>query len=266
MFPGAFVGLFKEMRCNVLAEAIKEIKSLAQQLEQAQYPKVQKAESEPDGYYRLVSSGKVELVKAQPDWHCEVLDTPEAMVAFAEAAKGERSVLFCDDDGVVFVYDQADRRDTASLKLTETEQFAFLTKEPPRLTHKDAYRTLRVLFDGCLTEKSMLDWLKTTKFEVNKGIVSTVQQGRDSLGRTVDAACSGNGASNPEELTLVVPVYNELPTFKCVIRCFFDILAEEAMFRILPYAGQVRAARDLTLKQIMSLMAPVEIPVYQGKP
>lgn len=226
------------------------------------------AHAEKKGSYYLVGpDGKATLTLAGPGWHGETLDTPTQLRRFIIDRKATKGATFVGEDRIVFVFDLDDRRDAATCPLRPSPQYLWLKGESSKpLTQSDLVRLLRITLKGCVTADNLLPIVRQVKFDSSDGGVSTVEHGRQSMGRQVMAAVTGADIV-PEETTLIVPVF-ENHGYAARIECAIEIDPATRTFKLTPYPLQVKAAMDGAMADLDELFSDVDElpPVYRGKP
>lgn len=225
---------------------------------------------ERKGVYALVGpDGRAEIKTAGPAWRHEVLATPAELKNFVLTHRGEKSAIFYNENDLTFVFDENDRRDVASCGLVLSEPFRWLReKSGSHLDQKSVIRTLRVVFRGCLGNSEIIEVLKRLRFTGNGEVEGQVEHGKESLGRSITNAVTGQGAL-PDEITLNVPVW-ENHTFRTSIVCAFEVLPAEGAFRITPYPLELRKGLDAGLQDIAWEFTPAKDgpalpPIYRGR-
>lgn len=255
------------------SEAINSIVELSNE---ARKTKLLKVEGEPAGHYYLVGpDGKASFHTAKPEWHNEQLDTPVEFLHFIRKYSDSESAVYISDDVVVFIDDQADRRNkaTCKLKLSPFYQFLAATGGKP-LSQAEFVRALRISLAGCLPAGSgLLDLVRNLKWNTVTDATVDLQHSRQSIARSIIAEVKGIDQI-PEEFTLTVPIF-ENHRYSHPILCAIEVTPSDEKFRLTPYPMQLRQALDAALAHIADLLsgAGEEVdpknalpPVYRGKP
>lgn len=104
-----------------------------------------------------------------------------------------RPVVWHDQNGVILVLDDADRRDRGTFPLEITPQLQtlmMLEKQQPQMTQKELIRLLRTqlnLDSAAIAVFRRIDWSTSTAGS------GTVERGRESLGRSIEQQVKGAG-------------------------------------------------------------------------
>lgn len=239
-----------------IAEAIDRVAALATG---AQKSILLPGAPERKGVYILVGpDGKAETKVAAPDWHREHLATPSDLKEFVQKYQTEKSAVYYSESQVSFIYDQGDRRDKAMCDLMLSPQYLWLTNDAKNAMNQQTFvRTLRIIFRGC-HEGNLLGIVRNLKWNSAGESAGAIQQGRESMAKSVIAEVRGEAAI-PEETALVVPVF-ENHAYAARIACAVEVLPAEQMFRLTPYPMALRHAMDEALASIAELFDGEGLP------
>lgn len=233
------------------------------------------AQGEPAGHYYLMKpDGSATLTLAKPAWHNEKLATPADLREFIkeqanlEGAPLANHLLYYDDQRIIFVYEQDDRRDRATCDLRKSPQFAWLegaSKNPATLDQKSFIKTLRVLFRGCLGDSNLLALVRQLKFSNAAEGAGNIQHGRESIGRSISAAITGEAAL-PEDVYMQVPVFENHP-FRARVACALEVMPQDQTFQLIPYPLEVQQAMDAALADVVNTLKGDNVPpAFRGSP
>lgn len=246
-----------------LAAAIDEIARLAVENKTTH---VLDMDAEPVGKYWLIGpDGTAELHTAQPKWHSEKLATPAELGRFIKDHKGDASTTFYNEFRIAFVYDLSDRRSFATCDLPLSPQYEWLKSlSGNAMNQKDFVRTLRIIFNGC-HDGVVLNLARNLKFTSAGDVAGTVQQGRESMAKSVMAEVRGEAAI-PEQMLLTLPVFENY-AYNAQIGCALEVMAEQMCFKLTPFPMALKRAINETLDDIANLLEGEEMPpVYRGSP
>ena len=251
-----------------LGSAIREIERLTKAAHKTEIIAAQGA-GEPAGVYYLVGpDGLAQKVVAGPSRHREKLATPAEMAAFIDAyAGGEgKGVTYFDEQAVVYVFDGEDRRDFAVCELPKSPQYLKLAACACKaMGQADFVRLLRIDLRGCLAESNLLPLVRQLKFTADRASEAAIQHGRESIGKQITAAVTGESAI-PEEVTLFVPVFENHP-FRARIQCAVEVMVLDQAFRLTPYPMEMRQAVDAALEDVRHVVGGPDMPrVFRGQP
>jgi len=210
-------------------------------------------------------------VEAKPRSH-EV----ETFASFVDAAKNwgaAKGVVWHKRNSVELVAnDQDDRLDRICATLTDTAPFELLetlAAEKRWMPHRDFVLMLR----HDLTDVFDVEFVRAVRsidFQAHDGAISTVDRGRDTLGRSVDAVVSNmESLDRWERVFAKVDVYEERDWFvKRSVECMFDVDPTTRKLMLRPIAGQIENAIDDTHQEIQtalsSALKEAKIPVFRG--
>jgi hypothetical protein len=166
---------------------------------------------------------------------------------------GKRGAVFAGRGAVVAVLDEGgDRRDRLSMELPQSHEFRGLARlgENRTIFKHDAFiRLLRVDLAGCL-EDGVLATFRNVKHENNQAGASVVGTGKESVSLDVRRNLLFDGKDAPDEITVSVHVYRDLPDLfdddaRVPIRCVVEVDVLAPAFTLIPLAGECeRAQRD----------------------
>lgn len=136
----------------------------------------------------------------------------------------------------------------AAVKLAEWE-----ADNGCEIEQRDLLWLLRTTFANAVQPASFVPAIRQVKFRVNTAADSSVQIGRESMGKSVDAEMVQGSDAVGEELQLKMPVYTNVreeagPAGFVV--CQLDILIGKQKFKIKPWAGEVTARREAANRAI----------------
>jgi hypothetical protein len=246
---------------NGIGSAVEQVVKLTRETRKTE---ILPATLEPQGYYYLVGpDGASTKVLAQPAWHRETLQTPSELRNFIAANPGGNSAVFVGPEQVVFVYDMQDRRNVAVCPLKTSPQYQLLLSPPQQMSQSDFIRLLRIPLHGCLTSENLIPLLRELKFESGDIANTTIQHGRESMGRQINSAVTGVDKI-PDEIGLLIPVF-ENHAYTHLIKCAVEVFSQERTFRLTPYPLQLKTAMEAALTDIADVFVE-DLDVFHGKP
>lgn len=174
---------------------------------------------------------------------------------------------------VVALLDDATRRDRIYLPLEASPQLkklAELERTATLLTQREIIFLLRTLFHDCLGRcGDLLGVLRTAKIKRSEDGLATVQHGKSSVGRSMQAELTGL-ASIPEYLVLDVPLFASVFAYRGQIHCALEIDVATERFQILPLPKQIELAiseaEEAIGEEIASAVRDDDIAVRHGEP
>lgn len=177
---------------------------------------------------------------------------------------------------VVQIHQSGDRRERITLNLQRSDAFKAI-----ETLGKGGQVNQRTLLDylrtqiNCPHTPDLLPLVKRLKFNVSTAGDSTVGNGRESMGKRLEAEVAGlDGGSMPELVTFEVPLYDDLfdekgEVIRRSIECSFDVNTVEQSFALKPRAGEIeKALRELDQYLIDQIKFGVasSVRVFRGVP
>jgi hypothetical protein len=253
-----------------LAQALEYVGDLAAKAADLS-PKILDMPNEKPGTYAIINPKDGTLVKAMRSapWIDHKFRTPGELRNFinaSEKATSAQSAVFVGDAAAVFAFDREDARNRASCTLVEGEQWKTIAALPSaRFAQREFIALLRIGLRGCLLgDSNLLAIVRDLRFNTAGEGTGTIQHGSESLGKSLVARVAGIDAI-PEGVYLSVQVFENWAQ-NVTIPCAIDILTQEQQFRLVPYPGELRKAKDETLAGILEFLAgnENEVPAYLG--
>lgn len=242
---------------------------------------------EPPGVYGVIlADGTFEKHYAEPqprDHKLLSVDQIPGMVADfggrevsdgVETRNQEPSVWISPASVIVLEDDTAEslRNSKAVCPLRITPEFAFLKECSTRdndLSQKDFIRKLRILLADALGEQldSVVKIMRDIKFGSRAEGSGSVQRGKESYGKSIEAAVYSENGQIPEELVLSVRVFDD-PALKVryPLRVALEIDTSANTFSLLPSQQAITNLLDEALGGIRELLGKIDCPVYYGIP
>lgn len=267
----------------MIAEAIKAIRELA---DLAAAPKVLDL---PDPRARsFIVNGEIRECALPEPPRAHSLGRLDDLITLANrfAGKGEdgesaelngdgnppKVVVWYDAEKVVAVLDDAGHRvETATLSLKQSDAFrrvCGLRANPSWMEQKDFIRLLRIDLAGTLDPVHLLNVVRKVRFENGVATTSEARHARESLGRTIAAAASGEGEI-PEEVTLELPVYSTPGlSFRLALRCAVEVDPARGAFRLVPLPDEIDWVSQRAVETIGGMLREgleEGVPAYWGR-
>lgn len=158
----------------------------------------------------LVSqSGKNERLAVPPPPRSHVVNTVDALIdAVKHYGKPESTVVWHNADECWIMIDDDDRRDTVQLDLVLSDEYKRVQAlaSQPLLDQRQVLTLLRYDLRGCGVE-GLVPIFRRLDWKTGAQIAGEVQRGRETLGKTVEAAVAGV-SDIPEEIPLQLKVYS----------------------------------------------------------
>jgi hypothetical protein len=232
---------------------------------------------EPPGTYGIVKAdGTIEKVIAAPLPRAHRLmrvdQVPDFIIDARDRLSAKPTVWFHENGVVILLHDQADSRRESQVSVTFEKSPQFETLE----SCGDAWRDPKQfsawirteLLDALRGAKGFTQLLKSLSFRVEETGKSNLSQGRESIGREVDAEISSEFGELPETVIFDVRVFSDPSLIRRQpIECALDVDPRKCLLKVQPLAGQLQTAIDEELGGIAELLKKnVDCPVYHGRP
>jgi hypothetical protein len=185
---------------------------------------------------------------------------------------GSDPAVFFDEEAVVAVLDgEGHRVELASFILAKSDQFTTIRGLSQRgwMDQKSFIRLLRIDLAGCMEPAQLLDRVRKLSFESGQTVRSEVSRQKESLGRLITAAASGE-TEIPEEVDVHLSLYkslgeNEVYTIRCSVEV--DPTRTDA-FRLLPMPDEIESIQHAHMGDIRCRLTAglPGIPVFYGHP
>ncbi|MBL9125903.1 MAG: hypothetical protein JNG90_19835 [Planctomycetaceae bacterium] len=241
--------------------------------EKAKRPEFLNDPKDPTHYY-LLNGGVLEEkdVPAPPRQH--VVYDRDSLVRLAQRAKelNQQPALWHDHARIVLVWDDLERRERVDWMFEFTELWqAILAINGKPLKQAEMVRALRFSLADAISAPELLNTVREIRFKKSNEANVVIQQGRESLGRTIEMEVTGADAL-PEAVTLHgVSIYREVP-HPLDLRFGLEIDTAEETFTLKALADVLPTALEMTLAESHRVLtealrvAGLEVPVYFGQP
>lgn len=230
--------------------------------------------AEPDGVYLVrEADGYYRTVQAFPPHRRYRALSIGGLVSMAAMMAGDEdgdSVdIFIGDKAIVAVAREADRRrDTVTLELQRSEQFAAMEKGALiRLDHEAFVLAFMTTFRDRATDPGFLPIIRDLRFKSDDQGHSRVAHAGGSMGRAVELEVAGwEGGSIPEVVALNIPVFRHVPDpadpYHATVQCTLVVDASNRKLSLAPLPGELdqalAAARHRADMAIQSSIADLE--------
>ncbi len=236
--------------------------------------------NDPLGAFAVVkSNGELEIRYPNNPPRQHTLKSVDQVAAFVEDASNRlaatTSVWYDRSAVIVLLQDKAidlDRRAMAKVPLNLSPEFKVLQKEastPQERLPKLFINWIRQgLIDAIPHVDELLKLLRAIKFNVNESGHSKLSQGRESLGREIEAEALSEIGDIPETIVCEIRVFDD-PSIKrrAPVRCNLDVNPRTCEFTFSPLEADLIAAVDEELANIGELIRQgVTCPVFYGTP
>jgi len=249
----------------ISAEAIQLIQDTAQKAKKARV-----IYTDADGRHCLVQFGDtLNPHPLPPPVRNYDVGSLADLIAFVEdTVIVARPAIFHDQDGVILLCNEADRRDTVTFELTFSQQFGRLMKLQEQPGGFDQRAFVRYLQVEMGVDRAMVNPWRRLDFKTVTAAMGEVSPGKDRMGRDIQSQVQGV-ADLPEEILFVVPVYRQCGERTAyAVRCAIELDAANQRISLTPFAGEIEAAIDASQMDIHARLVRElpEVPVYYGSP
>lgn len=255
----------------MLKEFIQSIRDLALEAER---PFILKDPELPHDATLVAFKGKLEkIARVRPDRTEKLEDVGSFAKCVADFGAADlKRTVFVGIEEAVCVYGD-DRFDRTRLPLKVTDRWrALLDLYARDFTPKEAVQFLRFVLHAAGAD-SMITALRVLNFEELKRVGSTVQHGRESLGRSIEAKVE-QADRVPEQFRASVQVFRNAGLREIIaqvdVAVYLDV--EKQRVRLVPLADAITSAFDTALweaaRKIEDVLEEAEVvaPVVMGEP
>jgi hypothetical protein len=213
----------------------------------------------------------VEHKEAIPARGHNACDLESFAAIVGDYGKKDEATVWHKDNTVVAVLDAGDasyRDDSVRWLLTASEKFKALTQDAPRpRAHAEFVRflvqTLRDELDA--SAPGLLGTIRNLKFRSADEQTGDIKQGRESMGRSIEAEITG-AAELPETVLVKVRRWASLD-YVATVECLLVLDVQERKLSLRPLADQLEQAENGAQGWLHGqLSGAVECPVYFGTP
>ncbi len=256
------------------AEALELIQETAQKATAVELLAIE----DPRQHHVRVGENLTTIEKAPPlrnhhadsiESFCKIVNTLPIITGRPGTAGDIQATVWHSPDKLVALFDDADRRDVVTCRLTPSRQVVTLAKIDRRpLNQREFCRTLKLELgvpETWIGQFRRLDWSSA-----NEATTET-RRGADRLGAAIRAEVSGIDKL-PEELTLQIPLYETdgaraTYSIRCLIEIDPDPNARTITLATTP--GEIQAATDscqADIAEMLDLELEKGTPVFYGTP
>jgi len=221
--------------------------------------------------------GGIETIDLSPALRSHTVESLEDFIAAIKRCGKEWSgqpVVWHDEEKLVLVIDDADRRDVVTLKLEKTPQFQTLLElaEGELLPQPALRKVLRIDLHDCVTDgMNILNQISKVKFRSTESVDSNMQRAAESMDLDVSRDVLGLEGL-PEIVQVNVCVYanpGELSqAHELAIGCALDPDIGEKKFYFATLPGEldvaVQKAQASLRERIVSAIP--DVAIFNGKP
>lgn len=241
--------------------------------------RIHKAEAEPKHvYYVEQPDGALRTVEATPEPAAFTAGDFDSLARIVvDQGNGECASIWCSTVGIVGLFDDTDRRDRVTLKLTPSFQFVELSRwngagiAGVAFDHVQTYTLFRSLFrDALPAHSSIRDDIR--KVDIQKAQQAAGEVSRTAVSMSKRLIAEASGADRlPEVLTFDVPVFAEaVAPIRAQIRVAFDLDPQQEKFRFIVLPNEIEAAiataEEWLMRQVRAVLGETKINVFCGRP
>lgn len=250
----------------MLAEFLDRVVGLARM---STKPEILTAPQLPDKVWLKTEAGLTEM-NVPPPARKPTLGSLQSFVDVVndETIAGSPEVYVSPSKVIAFL-ENSDRKECATLPLTETVRFGMLRAliAPKLLDPRELVKLLRFQLhaagnDPLIRALARVDFTRTSSGK------SSQEHGRESLGRSVEAAVQ-SAEQVPETFNIAVPIWSTpgLQGFAASVQIgiYLDLDAQKIEVRVLP--DEIERVMGLAVKGLIELLSEqIKAPIFFGTP
>lgn len=227
---------------------------------------------EADPRVVLVRHGsELETRSLPPPLRDATLQGLDDVVSFiGSSGRAPRPELYYSDAGVRVLLDAEDRREQATLALAESARFDLLREltTPKSFGQREAVKFLRYRLAGTNVDH-VVSALRQIDFSRRSSGAGTVEHGKESLGRSVEAAVQ-QADRIPDAFEVTTPVWTNPGlrqiTATVTVGLYLDLEKPAIELGVLP--DEIESALCTALEELRRLLAErlPEVPLFHGAP
>ena len=193
------------------------------------------------------------------------------LIGLANRWASNGPAVWIDECNAYLVIDDAGghRANTATMALKKTDVFKRLeglAASPAWLDQKAFLRLLRVDLAETLPPGILLDRVRKLRFESGQVTTQEAARNRESMGRQITAAASGDGEI-PEQVALELSVFGGTP--ELTVTCAVDIDPGRGLLQLMPLPDELERVTEMALNGLQQFIAGAVddgVKVYRGRP
>lgn len=251
----------------MLAEFLREVVGLGRSTVKVEFHR----DEELPGVVFVQHGDRLERLDAPPPERCaRLIGMDDLVAALKDSAIAPNPEVYVGPHAVIALLDREDRRQRIAVELTDSQRWRTVVElqKPTTMQPKAAVKMLRFDLHGgnvahIIQQLSRIDFVRTSTGK------SHVEHGRESLGRSVEAAVQ-QADKVDDQFLLAVPVWSTPGFSRFTVQVQFgiylDLEAQAVELRVL--ADEVERARSLALAaahaELQARLA--NVPVFLGAP
>ena len=189
-------------------------------------------------------------------------------VDYDEAADNRKGdlVVWHNEEGVVLVLDDRDRRDRVTFTLARSAAWLRLCHiASNKEVRFDLKAFIRLLRNEFAVEESRIGPFREINFKLLATANASVTRGKESLGKSIEAEATTGSDDLPEEIEVAVPIYlNAAEGAKYPVRLFLDYDSQDAKIVVTVEADVLEKRQQLHQATIHARCD--QFRAYYGKP
>lgn len=246
----------------MLKEALELLQQTAIASEQTEVLPV-----EDPRHVRLRIGGEISIIDVPPPLRDHEVSTLADLIAYVDQITQSNPVVWHDDNGVILIPDDSDRRDRVTFPLTHSARLVKLIQLRDQRQSFDQNRFIRLLRIELGLEATMVNKFRKLDWENGDKARGSVQHSDLRLSKEVVAKVQGI-EELPEEIPVPVPVYQQPgEREEYFVQCAVEIDAVNRQFQLLPLPDEIERVIACHQADIRSrLDAELSCPIYCGRP
>lgn len=255
----------------MLQEGIREFERIVHQGNMVQLLPVDR---EPPHVYYLRIGDELRRCEAEPPPRQHTTTSLESLanIAMQFATESNDVAVWYGRQGIVALLDDTTRRDRVTLHLRPSKQMEVLTMWDRNVTWLDQWKlfeTMRICFGHYINTPGIIDSIRRLRFRLTSTGEKTIEHGRQSIGKSLEAELTGV-KDIPEEISFTVPAFDggALGVY-CHITTVVQVNPEAEKIALIPEAGAIERSWLRVENEIGGLLLELikdneHIHMYQG--
>lgn len=250
----------------MLAELIRELVGLGRRTTEVAFESDDRC---PKRLWLRHGDTMEEIDVPPPDRQHQLAGLDDLTAALLDPQIAPAPEVYVSASGVVALLDREDRRARVTVRFAESRRWATIValQQPQKYQPKAAVKMLKMDLHGG-NVGHVIQSLSRVNFQRTSAGSTSVEHGRESLGRSVEAAVQ-QAKDVPEEFDLAVPVWSTSGFSRFTVHVRFGLYLdlEEQCVELRVLADEVERARNQALAAVVKELGDrLKVPVFLGAP
>lgn len=222
----------------------------------------------------MILKGTSEEIESEPKALTRSVSTIESIASVLRHEEAHDpevvSQVYVNETGIVAIIDQDDRTERVSMSFEYSSQYLELLKLKSATSQKAFVTALRSHLYGCCSYPDIVNIARKIEFNRTSDGKTSIEHGRESLGRQVEMAVRSVAGDIPEELTFRVNLFavpSDLNT-QVELKFALDIDVSNSTLMLLPTGDNETRERQRVINEIaqrVEQLVPEGTLVVSGK-